>query len=148
MGRITDHDLAEGLARRDGNGKHAIIVAHRGRAARDGGVAQSLNCGTVEPQLATFDGHRERGGGDNIGQRGPLLEVERAVEGNVGIPAYYSVTEGVAGTLLSGGLVCTPYRFDDTGTHRLTAVGYRHASEPDGGLERGLRRYARDEHHK
>ena len=97
VGHIIDYDNAEGLVRRDGDGERVLVAAHRGGTTRDVGAALGLDRGAIEPQGAGLDGHRERTTGDYVGERGPFLEVERAVEDHVGSPMdHSSVTEGVA----------------------------------------------------
>ena len=97
VGHIVENHSAEGLARRDGDGERIVVAAGRNGAACDIGAALGLDRGAIEPQRAAFDGHRERAAGDNVGESGPYLEVELAVEGDVDSPVdHCSVTECVA----------------------------------------------------
>ena len=138
VGHIVNDDSAESLVRRDGDGERMVVAARRGGATRNVGAAFCLDRGAIEPQRAAFDGHRERGGSDDVGHLGPLLEVERAVEGDVGrllSPMdYMSVIEGVAGTLPKGNLLNLPKRLDGKGI----VIVSRHALYHDTRLVYGM----------
>ena len=67
VGHIVEIDVAEGLAKGDGDSDRVLVAAHRDRAARDRGVARSLDRGTVKPQRIAFNGHCELSHVNDIG---------------------------------------------------------------------------------
>ena len=103
VGHEVEVDVAEGLARRNGDGDAGVVAAGRGGAARDISAVQLLDRGAVEPELVGREYNRDLAARGDVGEFVGLGEIERAGDVDVAsIEADVLAVEGVAVALRHG----------------------------------------------
>ena len=81
-GHKVEKDVAEGPARRNGNGDVSVVAAGCNGAARDASAVQFLYRGAVEPEVVGREYNRDLAACGNVGETVGRGEVDRACDGD------------------------------------------------------------------